>query len=92
MIFDVMLVVHVLDVLLGGMLSTFAVNEVHALGLSELINFSTSKTDEELFGELVRDCLACKSGLLVMRRERIDWYSEKEMWTYPPCADGPRTS
>lgn len=55
---DVVVVVHSLSILLGVMLGLLTVDEVHALGLGELVDFSTRKTDEELLGELVRDGLS----------------------------------
>lgn len=53
-----MLVVHVLNVLLGVVLGLLAVDEVHAFGLSQLVNLSTGDTDEQLLGELMGDWLA----------------------------------
>jgi hypothetical protein len=41
------------------MLSTLTVNEVFALGLGELIGFSSSKAGQDLFGKLVLDWLPC---------------------------------
>lgn len=55
-----MLVVHVLNVLLGVVLGLLTVDEVHALGLGQLVNLSTGKTDEHLLGELVGDWLTCQ--------------------------------
>jgi hypothetical protein len=55
---DVVLIVHVLNVLLGVVLGLLAVDEVHALGLGQLVNFGTGNTDEELLGELMGDWLA----------------------------------
>ena len=40
------------------MLSLLTINEIHSLGLGQLVDFSTSETDEELLGELVGDGLA----------------------------------
>lgn len=54
----VVLVVHALDLLLGVVLGLLTVDEVHALGLSQLVNLSTGKTDEHLLGELMGDRLA----------------------------------
>jgi hypothetical protein len=53
-------VVQVLDILLGVVLGLLAVDEVHALGLSQLVNLSTGETDEELLGELMGDRLSCR--------------------------------
>lgn len=55
-----MLVVHVLNVLLGVVLGLLTVDEVHALGLGQLVNLSTGKANEHLLGELMGDWLACK--------------------------------
>jgi len=55
-----MLIIHVLDLLLGVMLGLLTINEIHSLGLRELVDFSTCDTDEEFFGELVGDGLACQ--------------------------------
>ena len=55
----IVLIVHVLGVLLRCMLGTLAVDEVLALGLGELVDFSTSEPDEEFLGELMLDRLAC---------------------------------
>jgi hypothetical protein len=52
-------VVHALDLLLGMVLGLLAVDEVHALGLGQLVNLSTSETDKELLGELMGDGLSC---------------------------------
>ena len=56
-----MLIIHVLHVLLGVTLGLLAVNEVHALGLGELVDLSTCKANEDLLGKLVRDRLACRN-------------------------------
>jgi hypothetical protein len=56
---DVVLIIHVLDVLLGVVLGLLAVDKVHALGLGKLVNLSTGNTDKELLGELMGDGLAC---------------------------------
>lgn len=53
-----MLVVHGLSIALGVALGLLTVDEVHSLGLSELVDFSTGDTDEELLGELVGNWLA----------------------------------
>lgn len=55
---DVVLIVHMLSVLLGVTLCLLTVDEVHTLRLSELVNLSTSDTDEKFLGELVGDRLA----------------------------------
>lgn len=55
-----MAVVHLLDVLLGLVLSSLLLVEVHALGLGQTVNLSTYEADEGLLGELVRDWLACR--------------------------------
>ena len=55
-----MLVVHVLNVLLGVVFGLLTVDEVHALGLGQLVNLSTGKTNEHLLGELMGDWLAYK--------------------------------
>ena len=57
----VVLVIHILNVLLGVVLGLLTVDEVHALGLDQLINLSTGKTNEHLLGELMRDWLACRT-------------------------------
>jgi hypothetical protein len=56
---DVVLVVHVLNVLPGVVLGLLTVDKVHSLGLGELVNLSTGEADEELLGELVGDWLSC---------------------------------
>lgn len=66
-----MLVVHVLGVLLGLVLGLLAVDVVHALGLSELVNFSAGKSSEKLLGELVRDRLACFDLSVVLRTRDV---------------------
>lgn len=52
-------VVHALYLLLGVVLGLLAVDEVHALGLGQLVHLSTSETDKELLGELMGDGLSC---------------------------------
>jgi hypothetical protein len=52
-------VVHALDLLLSVVLGLLAVDEVHALGLGQLVDLSTSETDKELLGELMGDGLSC---------------------------------
>lgn len=54
----VMLIVHVLGALLGVVLGAHGVVFVHALGLSELVDFGAGETGEELFSELVGDRFA----------------------------------
>ena len=61
LVLDVVLVVHVLDVLPGVVLGLLTIDEVHSLGLGELVDFSTCETDEELLGELVGNWLACEN-------------------------------
>ena len=56
----VVLVIHIFNVLLGVVLGLLTVDKVHALGLGQLINLSTGKTNEHLLGELMGDWLACK--------------------------------
>jgi hypothetical protein len=65
---SIVLVVHVLGVLLRGMFSTLAVDEVLALGLGKLIGFGSSKTGQHLFGKLVLDYLACVLSVNDMAR------------------------
>jgi hypothetical protein len=57
-VFKTYLIVHVLSVTLGLVLGLLAVEEVLALGLSKLVDLSTSETSEELLGELMGDGLA----------------------------------
>jgi len=57
-ILSVVLVVHLLSILLGLVLGLLTVGKVHALGLSELVDFSTSEASKELLGELVINGLA----------------------------------
>lgn len=49
--------VHLFGVLLGGVLGTLTVDEVLALGLSELVDLSGSEASKELLGEGVLDGL-----------------------------------
>ena len=44
----------------GVVLGLLTINEVHALGLGELVDLSTGETSEELLGELVGDGFACR--------------------------------
>ncbi len=53
-----MLVIHVLNVLLGVVLGLLPVDEIHALGLGQLVNLSTGETDKHLLGKLMGDGLA----------------------------------
>lgn len=53
-----MLIIQMLGLLLGLMLRLLAIDEIHALGLGELIDLGAGEADEELFGELVGDGLA----------------------------------
>lgn len=55
----VVFLIHLLCVLLGGMLSTLAVNKVHSLSLSELVDFTTGDSSKEFLGECVGDWFAC---------------------------------
>jgi len=67
-VLSVVLVVHLLGILLGLVLGLLAVDVVHTLGLSELVDLGTSESGKELFGELVRDrlaCLACQQCFIV---------------------------
>jgi hypothetical protein len=77
-------VVHALDLLLGVVLGLLAVDEVHTLGLGQLVNLSTSETDKELLGELMGDGLSCKVLKLYLLLQVFN--------TYPPCVVCPRTS
>ncbi len=61
----VVLVVHLLDVALGLVLGTLLVDEVHALGLGETVDLGAYQAHESLLGELVRDGLAWKEGVLI---------------------------
>lgn len=61
MALDVVVVVQVLDVLLGLVLSTLLVVEVHALGFGETVDLGTNETYQGLLGELVRYGLACSA-------------------------------
>jgi len=58
LVLDVVLIIQVLSILLGVSLGLLTVDEVHSLGLSELVDFSTGDTDEEFLGELVGYWLA----------------------------------
>ena len=62
---DVVLVIHGLGVLLGVVLGLLTVDEVHSLGLGELVDLSTGQTDKHLLGELVGDWLACRSDVSI---------------------------
>ena len=55
----VVLIIQLMRPLLGLMLGPFAVNEISALCLGELVDFGACKASEEFFGELVRDVFAC---------------------------------
>lgn len=54
----IVLVIHVLNVLLGVVLGLLPVDEIHALGLGQLVNLSTGETDKHLLGKLMGDGLA----------------------------------
>ena len=58
MILDIVLVVHLGGVLPGLVLGTLTVVGVHALGLGELVDFTTDEAGKKLLGKLVRDWLA----------------------------------
>jgi hypothetical protein len=58
-ILAVMIVIHSLCLLLGLMLGTFSVKPIFAFGLSKLVNFSSGKSDKELFGELMVNWFTC---------------------------------
>ena len=62
---SVVLVVELLAPLLGLVLSTLLVNEVHALGLGEPVSLESGKAGKHLLGELVGDWLAV-AALLVL--------------------------
>ena len=79
-----MAVVHALDLLLGVVLGLLAVDEVHTLGLGQLVNLSTSEADKELLGELMGDGLSCEVLKPYLHLEVLN--------TYPPCVVCPRTS
>lgn len=55
----VVLVIHVLYILLRLVLRPLAVVEVLALCLGKSVDFDTGEADKHLFGELMRDWLAC---------------------------------
>jgi hypothetical protein len=54
----IVLVIHVLNVLLGVVLGLLPVDEIHALGLGQLVNLGTGETDKHLLGKLMGDGLA----------------------------------
>lgn len=58
---DVVLIVHLVGVLLGVLPGLDLVDLVHALGLRELVNFSTNETSDGLLGEGVAHRLAYSS-------------------------------
>jgi hypothetical protein len=58
LVLDVVLIVHVVDLLLCVVLGLLTVDEVHSLGLSKLIDFCACNTGEKLLCELVGDWLA----------------------------------
>jgi hypothetical protein len=84
LVLDVMLIIHVLDVLLGVVLGLLAINEVHALSLGELVNLSACESDEEFLGELVRNWLAY---FLSASSPIVKW---DDKGAHPPCVDCPR--
>lgn len=60
---NVVLIVHVLGVLLSVVVGLDLVGLVETLGLSELVDFGTGETGEELLGGGVGDGLACGGEL-----------------------------
>lgn len=69
---DVVLVVHMAGILLGLMMSTLAVVSVHALGLSELVNFTTDESSEELLGESVVHDIALFALVVLVELEALE--------------------
>ena len=80
----IVVVIQALDLLLGMVLGLLTVDEVQALGLSQLVNLSTGETDEQLLGELMGDRLSCEALKLILHREMLK--------AYPPCVVCPRRS
>ncbi len=56
---DIVLVIHMFDILPRMMLCLLLVNVIQALGLEELVDLSASEADEEFLGELVGNGLSC---------------------------------
>lgn len=56
---NIVLIIHMLDVLPRVVLRLLAINVIQTLGLEELVDLSSCNTDEEFLGELVGDGLAC---------------------------------
>jgi hypothetical protein len=80
----VVAIVHALNLLLGVVLGLLAVDEVHALGLGQLVNLSASEADKELLGELMRNRLSYE----VLK---VTDLNREVLKTYPPCVVCPRT-
>jgi hypothetical protein len=57
-VLDIVLIIQMLNLLLRMMLRLLTINEVQALSLSQLVDFSACDTDEEFLGELMGDGLA----------------------------------
>jgi hypothetical protein len=56
---DVMVIVHLLCILLGMLMRLMTVPCIRALGLGQLVYLRTNEADQGLFGEGMRDRLAC---------------------------------
>lgn len=56
---NIMLIIHVLNILLSMMLRFLAVNPIHSLCLCQFIDLCTCDTNKELLGKLVRNGLSC---------------------------------
>lgn len=82
-------VVQLLCVLLGGVLGLLLVDEVHTLGLGELVNLTTGNTGEELLGESVGDWLACEGIEVSTLPGRHCMYMDG-ITTYHPCVACPQ--
>lgn len=86
LVLDVVLIIHILDILLGVVLGFLAINEVHSLRLGELVDLSTCETDEELLGELVGNGLACGSEVseqFRMHNKAVRGWSRVEVMSSP---------
>ncbi len=55
---SILLIIHILNLFLGVMFGLLLVDPVHALRLSQLIDFTADESDEELLRELMGDRLA----------------------------------
>jgi hypothetical protein len=55
---DIVLIIHILDIVSGMSFGLLSINVIQTLGLSELVDFSTGNTSEEFLGELMGDWLA----------------------------------